>query len=639
MGDPLSVISGVAGIIALATATAQGLVSLIQEIKDAPQDIRELGLELDSLSSVLQSTKQLCATNEIRINDATLIETVTGCVQHSSVIMEGLKTTLEPFVDGGNWRRRSMRAFNWTMRKGDIRTQRSRFRDGTARLTLAVSVLNGHLTGKGQDEIRNDIAVGYEKLSAQFQSPENGKRLRRRLESDLESVTAGHRRGSGSVITDADLPMRRFLEREDSYDVLEEPVLVDTLPLSSPDLSNEPLLIKAAKTGNRSLILQLLSTGSSTRERGSDGRTALHYAAIHDDGETARLLLERGAEVNAKDNTLDTPFKLATSGESINAQAAVVLVEKGCAMGDFPSRLIGAITAAEEPESLRPLISLIIKRRLNSGARGPFLLHQAIVMKDDACLRILLEEGLDPEQRDTYGIAPIMHALLHRRLTAVRILLDHSGNIDAYLPRYQPGDINIDQDYLKRLPSESMHGETPMSLSFHWYDINLTRFLLQAGANPNFRFPDFDQSTDLDTLTHAEGESLLNRCCAFRLLEYAKLLIKAGIDVNHKILSTGESPLYWSIVCGTPELLDILIENGVDVNLSLTSRMGNMSALHVAVQYEQIEMARVLIEHGADLRLKNSRNETPQEQAQRSGNDSLILLFEHVVQDTQEQKG
>lgn len=173
--------------------------------------------------------------------------------------------------------------------------------------------------------------------------------------------------------------------------------------MSSPDLSNEPLLIKAAKTGNRSLILQLLSTGSSTRERGSDGRTALHYAAIHDDGETARLLLEHGAEVNAKDNTLDTPFKLATSGESINAQAAVVLVRKGCAMGDFPSRLIGAIAAAEEPESLRPLISLIIKRRLNSGARGPFLLHQAIVMKDDTCLRILLEEGLDPEQRDTYG--------------------------------------------------------------------------------------------------------------------------------------------------------------------------------------------------------------------------------------------
>lgn len=236
------------------------------------------------------------------------------------------------------------------------------------------------------------------------------------------------------------------------------------------------------------------------------------------------------------------------------------------------------------------------------------------------------------------GIAPIMHALLHRRLTAVRILLDHSANIDAYLPRYKPGVINIDQDYLKRLPSESMHGETPMSLSFHWDDISLTRFLLQAGANPNFRFPDFDQSTDPDMLAGAEGESLLNRCCSFHRLGYAKLLIKAGIDVNHKILSTGESPLYWCIVCGNPELLHILIENGVDVNLALTSTMGNMSALHIAVQYGQIEMARVLIEHGADLRLKNIHNETPQGQAQGLGNDDLILLFEHGIQDTQQQK-
>ncbi|KAF7543326.1 hypothetical protein G7Z17_g10826 [Cylindrodendrum hubeiense] len=650
MADPLSVISGIAGVIAFATATTQTLVSLIQAIKDAPQEILELRLELDSLSSVLQSAKQLCATYEIRVDDATLIETVTGCLQHSSSMMDSLKITLQQFVDDGNWRRRSRRAFSWTMRKGDIKTLRSRFRDGTARLTLAVSVLNGHLTGKGQDEIRKDIAVGYEKLSAQIQSSETGKRLRMKLESDLESVTAG-RRGSKSAVTDADLPMRRYFEQKEDYDFSTESMSTDAWPVASPDSADEPLLIKAARTGNKHLIFELVLSGISTMERGHDGRTALHYAAIHDDSETARLLLDHRAEVNAKDNALDTPFKLATSGEFISIQVAAVLIEKACVIGDFASRLVGLMAAAEDPGSLRPLISPIEGRRSRTRARGPFLLHQAVTIKDNACLKILLEEGLDTEQLDGCGlshpiltatseyrltmikdISPVMHATLHHNRAAIQLLVDYGANINVYLPRFDPSPVEIKEDYLKRLPEQSMHGETPLSLSAYWNDVGLAQYLLQIGANPNFVFPDFDQQYyDLDTLAHAQGETLLNRCCSQHLLGHAKLLIKAGVNVNLQILSTGENPLYWCIICGNLELLHILIENGIDVNLSLTSKEGGKSALHTAVQYDQIEMARVLIEHGADVGVKNADNETPLEQAQNSGKDRFIALFERTV--------
>ncbi|KAH7125965.1 ankyrin repeat-containing domain protein [Dactylonectria macrodidyma] len=643
MGDPLSVISGVAGIIAIGVTTTQGLLTLIQQIKDAPEDIHELQLELGGHSSVLQSAKQLCATYGIRIDDAALVETVSGCVQHSSAIIGTLQTTLKPFIDDSSWRRRSIRAIGWTMRKGEIRAQRSRFRDGTASLTLAVAVLNGygfllilqdskvwHLTGKGHNEIRNDIATSYEKLSAQFQSLEKGKILRKKLESDLESVTFVHRRDSKSAITDLDLPIRRYLEQQEPDQFEEEQVKSISRSSGSPPPPEEPLLIQAAKAGNRRLIQELLARGTSTLDRGTDGRTALHYSAIHDDSETALQLIEHGADINAKDNALDTPFKLATSGESINVRVAVCLIEKGCAMGSFPAHFVDVLATAEEPGNLRPLIYPILTRWNKSAAQNPFLLHQAISLRQDACLKILLEEGVDPKQRDSRGIPAVMHATLHRRISAIRILVDHGADIDAYMPRWQPGHVVMDQDYLKGLPDRSGFGENSLSLAVYWVDLELVQDLLQVGTNPDFVFPDLDQSTDLEPLSDAQGQNLIHRNCAGHLFDLAKILIDAGTDINRQVRSTGETPLFWCIVCGNMPLLHLLIEKGVNVNVFTAPKEGGMSALHSTVQYGKLEMARVLIANGADLRAKNNSGETPQEQARNSGKDEFIRLFEET---------
>lgn len=142
--DPLSLISGVTGLVVAAVSTTQALITLIQDLKDAPAEIRQLQEELTSLSSVLQSTELLCNTYDFRVEDATLVAAVRNCVQSNSDAMASLKATLEPFAQQGSWRRGPVRAMSWTLRKGEIRSHRSRFRDQAASLTLAVSVLNGY---------------------------------------------------------------------------------------------------------------------------------------------------------------------------------------------------------------------------------------------------------------------------------------------------------------------------------------------------------------------------------------------------------------------------------------------------------------------------------------------------------------
>lgn len=70
------------------------------------------------------------------------------------------------------------------------------------------------MVGKGQQEIRDEMGRGMDRLAYLFESAENARKFHRRLQDDLESVSAfGGRRASVSDATDAGLPMRKYLEQ------------------------------------------------------------------------------------------------------------------------------------------------------------------------------------------------------------------------------------------------------------------------------------------------------------------------------------------------------------------------------------------------------------------------------------------
>ncbi len=148
MGDPLSIVSGIAGIISLAATTAQSLSTLLADIRDAPSDILELDTDIKSLEAVLTNAKGIYEIHGTDIDDEALVKTFTDCLQQCLLSMEGLKKMLEPFAvyQTKNGRKSPMRMIGrtlWTMKKGEVRNSRGKLRDGKASLTLAVSVLNG----------------------------------------------------------------------------------------------------------------------------------------------------------------------------------------------------------------------------------------------------------------------------------------------------------------------------------------------------------------------------------------------------------------------------------------------------------------------------------------------------------------
>jgi hypothetical protein len=70
-------------------------------------------------------------------------------------------------------------------------------------------------------------------------------------------------------------------------------------------------LFEAVRRGDVEEVRELLEKGADVNAKNNDGWTPLHDAAGHDHVDFARLLVENGADVNAKNNDGKTPIDIA----------------------------------------------------------------------------------------------------------------------------------------------------------------------------------------------------------------------------------------------------------------------------------------------------------------------------------------
>lgn len=139
-------VSAAVGIIAFAAQATQAVTTLISQIRDAPDDIADLGVEVEDLSSMITSVGDLSARYGQRTGDDALLKTFSQCLKHCTDSVTPLETLLKPFAASGagsGGRRNPLRIIMWTMRKGDINTLKLRLRDRKANLSIAIGVLNG----------------------------------------------------------------------------------------------------------------------------------------------------------------------------------------------------------------------------------------------------------------------------------------------------------------------------------------------------------------------------------------------------------------------------------------------------------------------------------------------------------------
>jgi hypothetical protein len=125
-----------------------------------------------------------------------------------------------------------------------------------------------------------------------------------------------------------------------------------------------------------------------------------------------------------------------------------------------------------------------------------------------------------------------------------------------------------------------------------------------------------------------EENAALQKACRIGDMKLLKAALTSSPEqLNVQDSKLGWTPLYRSVICGHYEVAKYLLEQGAEANFA-TSR--KETSLHQAAENNQLQIAKALLEAGADPNAQQSEGETPLHLAAFKGYERMVeLLLKH----------
>jgi ankyrin repeat protein len=225
-------------------------------------------------------------------------------------------------------------------------------------------------------------------------------------------------------------------------------------------------------------------------------------------------------------------------------------------------------------------------------------------------VRRLLAKGVDANgtnDDDPEECTPLTHAAQNGHLPIVKLLLEHGAKAD-----------------------KTGHNTTPLHLATAAGYKGIMQELLKAGADVNKRDEDdgdaplhvvsgpslarllIDYGADIEA-RNDYGATPLHAACKDNQRLVAKALLAAGGDVNAAAESDGFTALHVVAANGFTELAKMLIEEGADIDTRATYVHGGCTPLYVACNEHHKAIARLLVARGADIDAEDDNGVTPRD--------------------------
>ncbi len=323
----------------------------------------------------------------------------------------------------------------------------------------------------------------------------------------------------------------------------------------------------------------------------------IHTAATAGNVEIARLLLDAGAELEAEDADGSTPLHNACVMR--RGEMAAFLIERGASVNRRDHNGAYALSFAASGGD-----TAVVRMVLDAGANlyfrdanGMSLLHFAASRNLSALADTLLAHGEDVNALTIAGEEPLMWAVARNHPAMAEKLLAH-GARPCHANRY---------------------GETPLHRVAERGLLDMGRLLLDWGANPN-------QGTGIGWDPRPLHFACWARQPGQPYGELVRLLLAHGADPNAD--AEGHLPIAMASDNGATEIVAALLENGARTDV--TEREFACTPLHIAAVRGYREIARMLLDRGAQVGAQNARGDTPFDLAARYGQrDVAELLLEH----------
>ncbi|EMT72167.1 Vegetative incompatibility protein HET-E-1 [Fusarium odoratissimum] len=215
----------------------------------------------------------------------------------------------------------------------------------------------------------------------------------------------------------------------------------------------------AARAGHEPLVSQLLARrDTSTLITDSEGRTALSHAAECGQEAIVRFILS-SARIHPDTRDIHGLTALWYAVYHRHTTCAKLLLQKGLVSGNVggSAALWHAVSSGD-----LDLVKLLLQNKALQSAGGEPILCAAASHEYPAITELLLQHGVDPEERDTKRRSPLHIACRQDNQEIVALLMRHGVNADRLDPT----------------------GKTELAFATIRGNVALVKVLLENGANP-----------------------------------------------------------------------------------------------------------------------------------------------------------
>ena len=188
-------------------------------------------------------------------------------------------------------------------------------------------------------------------------------------------------------------------------------------------------LIAAVRAGNRSEIEQQIAASPEVvKGKDAGGSTALHHAAGYGPIGNLQLLINKGADVNAKNRRGSTPLHWA-----IHDEAKVrLLLSKGANVNAKQVQGRTPLYLAAMLGNSVPTMRLLLSRGADpnlASANGQTPLMLAAARGNVEGMQLLIESGADVNSKDGAGETALMAACTSGNVRAVQLLIEQGADV------------------------------------------------------------------------------------------------------------------------------------------------------------------------------------------------------------------
>jgi len=230
----------------------------------------------------------------------------------------------------------------------------------------------------------------------------------------------------------------------------------------------------------------------------------------------------------------------------------------------------------------------VIKEIVNVKDRiGKTALHYASLNGHAIAVRILLENGADPEIPAACTMTALHLAALCGHVAVVRELLDHNAVVDSL----------------------TLDARTPLHIAIQKSQIEVMKLLLTRNAN-------------IEAVNSTE-HTPLHQACGRGCVEAIKVLLLHHANINARDCQ-GCSPLFFAASGGHVTAVQLLLEHGADVEVRALPMSNPVFA---ASWYGHDDVVQKLLHHNAGANMVDRQGETPRDMVATGGRQRVLQLL------------